>query len=170
MKAKLQSDQRVRRQRHGACSAVFETILPSVRARLRLTPHRNRLVLQVCGQLHIADSGTFVVALPSRNMAWCSVSTTPPASCSSLRAQFSQAASYCAQLRSSSRRTADTSSFITLRRIAVESLPPSPRPSVPVQCGPLSNKRLVPTANSLSPVGPRAACGAAASEPRRWAQ
>jgi hypothetical protein len=76
-----------------------------------------------------------------------------------------------AQLRSSPHQRAaciSTQTSLPCSRIAVQSHTSSSRPSAPGQSGPLPNKRFVPTANRLAPVGPRAV-GAAAAQPQRWA-
>jgi hypothetical protein len=57
-------------------------------------------------------------------------------------------------------------SSLPCARIVVQSQASSSRPSAPGESVPLPNKRFVPTANRLAPVGPRAV-GAAAAQPQR---
>jgi hypothetical protein len=116
-----------------------------------------------------AGSAASVIALSGRIIARHFACRSMPPAAESAPVTFGQAASLGAQLCSSSRQSARasvSSSRVTSRRIEVESLRASSRQSVPVQSGPLSNKRLVPTTQRYAPLGPRAV-GAVAAQPKR---
>lgn len=127
--------------------------------------------LGVRRQLHGACSAASVIGFRGRHNAACLLQVAQPSSSSSPRAQCSQAALFGAQLRSSSPQKVACIGATTCnaqRRIAVKLPSTLCGPSVPVRGCPLSNWRLVPTAQSRAPLGPRAASGAAAAQPGRW--
>jgi hypothetical protein len=107
---------------------------------------------------------------PSSIGAVCSIASQLRSSRGNQRRRIAVAPSVVVPSLGAQLRSASQSALIGLRiivpcsHIAAQSQTSSSRPSAPGESGPLPNKRFVPTANRLAPVGPRAV-GAAAAQP-----